>query len=227
MRSAEENQRKAFLLIDFFIVISGELILVFHSFTHFPARLQHLWMWLPLCGHSDVNLSWELCTWHGPVPALIPLFQTRWDFGRPPLFGKTWLNLANRWRTALGGDAQKKKKTNSHTSSWRNFSLYNLHWFLVCGTSWQHPKSPSCQWILYLFPAHYTCLAGGCFLSFPLLPAGTCTLGRVNCWNSNSIRKSRLYEIAWKKLCPCPAQLPFLVDAPLNLVELCPAPELL
>lgn len=105
MTSAQKTRGKLFYLFTF---ISGELILVFLSFTHFPARFQHLCVQLPLCGHSAVNLSWGLSAWHGPVPALIPLFQTRWDLGRPPLFGKMWLNLANGLRTALGGDAHRK-----------------------------------------------------------------------------------------------------------------------
>lgn len=106
MKGAQKTRGKLFNL---FFFISGELILVFLSFTHFPVKLQHLWMQLPFCGHSDVNLSWELCPWHGPV--LIPLFQTRWHRGRPPLFSQMWLNLANRLRTALGGDAHKKPAT--------------------------------------------------------------------------------------------------------------------
>lgn len=55
-----------------------------------------------------MTLSWVLGAWHGPVAALIPLSQTSWDLGTPPLFGKMCLNLANRLRTALGGDAHKR-----------------------------------------------------------------------------------------------------------------------
>lgn len=172
MGQCPENQRKDCIYL--FIWHLWRTDLGF-SFIHpFPSEVV-----TPLDAAPSLwPFRWGLCAWHSPVPALIPLFQTSWHLGRPLLFSKMWLNLANRLRTALGRDAHKKSTTPAAAET---FPFTTSADFFFA----EHPDSTQknlfCQWILNLFPAHYTCLARGCFLSFPLFPAGTCTLGRVNC----------------------------------------------